>query len=83
MALLSPRQVAEHLGVSLSYIRKLIQSRKLEVIRIGHRTVRVELAEVERYLAARRVQVFVSPLELRFMSPLERRRALTMNKTVR
>jgi len=52
---LSPAQVAEMLGVSRSTVLRLLRSGTLTSIRVGPRTIRVSLAELERFMEARTV----------------------------
>jgi len=40
--------VAEALGVSLTFVKKLRREGKLRVVKLGHRAVRVSTREIER-----------------------------------
>ncbi|MDD4348066.1 MAG: helix-turn-helix domain-containing protein [Opitutales bacterium] len=48
--LLSRSQVAACLGVSVATVAKFQKSGRLCAIRLGHRTVRYERSEVERFI---------------------------------
>ena len=54
--LLSVKDVMRHLGVSESFVRKLFQRRQLPYIKLSGGTVRVRLADLEGWLAERRVE---------------------------
>jgi excisionase family DNA binding protein len=47
--LLSPRDVADHLQVSLRTVRRLIKSKKITILRIGA-AIRITPAALEAYL---------------------------------
>ncbi len=51
---ITPREVAERLGLSRSAIYELIAKGRLPHVRVGSRIL-VELAELEEFLALRRV----------------------------
>lgn len=46
--------VADHLFVSIRQVRRWIASGRLDVIRLGHRTVRISRASFSAFTAARR-----------------------------
>jgi excisionase family DNA binding protein len=48
--LLNKVQLAERLGIEARSIEKLVRSRKIPVIRLGHRTVRFSWPKVEEAL---------------------------------
>jgi len=50
----TPRQAAELLGVSPDSVRRWIESNELHAVRLGPRTLRIENAELERFLARKR-----------------------------
>ena len=47
--LLTIDQAAESLGVSDRSVRRYVARRKLAVIRLGHRTVRIRPADLEKF----------------------------------
>ena len=49
--LLTQKEAAERLTISLQALRHLRRARKLNFFRLGHRTVRIAESEIERYLA--------------------------------
>jgi len=51
----SPTQVAELLGVSRSSVLRLLRSGALPCVRVGPRTLRVSVNELERFVAARMI----------------------------
>lgn len=51
--MLSIKQAASSMGVSVSTIRRLLDSHKLEYLKIGRRTL-IEASEVERYISSLR-----------------------------
>ncbi len=51
--LLSHHDVAGRLGCSVALVRRLVSDRHLEVVRIGHRTVRVPEPDLDRFIRAR------------------------------
>ena len=53
LTLLTIQQVAETLKISSKTVRKLIGTKALPVIRLG-RSLRVDLEDLERYIASRR-----------------------------
>ena len=46
----SPERVAEQLDVPVTFVRTLISRGKLEVVKLGHRTLRVPEASLKAYL---------------------------------
>jgi len=52
---LSPSEVAQLLGVSRSSVLRLIRSGALASIRVGPRTIRVSVAELERFVETRTI----------------------------
>jgi excisionase family DNA binding protein len=49
--LVSVAAVAEQLGVSIRMVWTLIASGQIQVIRLGKRATRIEVTEIERFLA--------------------------------
>jgi excisionase family DNA binding protein len=54
--LLSVEQAAERLGTSVRFVRRLIAERRIAYVKVG-RHVRLDPADVEAFIAARRVEV--------------------------
>jgi excisionase family DNA binding protein len=50
-ALLTYTQVAEHLGISLSKVRRLIRAGDLTAVNVGERNPRVRRADLAAYIA--------------------------------
>lgn len=53
--LLSPADVQAEYSLTLAHQRRLRQSRRIPFVRVGHRTVRYERADIEAYLYTHRV----------------------------
>jgi excisionase family DNA binding protein len=53
--LLTPKQAATMIGVDLSMITKLRKSGRLGFVKLGHRTIRIELSELHRFLNDSRI----------------------------
>jgi excisionase family DNA binding protein len=51
----TPDYVAQVLGHSVEHVRRLIASGEIESYRLGHRSIRVSDAQLERFLASREV----------------------------
>ena len=52
--LLTPKQVASILKISISTVRRLYRDGELQCLRLGHRTVRLYRSDVENYLKRNR-----------------------------
>jgi excisionase family DNA binding protein len=52
MTLLTRREVAEALGVSVQTVARLIRRGELETVRVGERFIRIPAESLERYLQA-------------------------------
>ena len=68
-ALLDSNALAQRLGVSERFVRRLVEERRVPYLKIG-RFVRFDAAEVDRWLVGQRVE----PPPLAFRSPLRARR---------
>jgi excisionase family DNA binding protein len=55
-ALLSVKDVMRHLGVSESFVRKLLQRRQLPFVKLSGGVVRVRLVDLQAWLASRTIQ---------------------------
>ena len=53
-ALISVEQLADELGVSVRYVRRIIAKRPIPYVKVGH-LIRFERDEVDRWLQANRV----------------------------
>lgn len=47
-----PEVAAEMLSITPTYLKWLIRSGKLRAVRLGHRTLRVPVSEIERLLSS-------------------------------
>jgi excisionase family DNA binding protein len=54
--LLSPQEVADRLGTSLRFVRRLVLERRIPFIKVG-RHVRIAASDLEAFIAAGRVEV--------------------------
>jgi excisionase family DNA binding protein len=54
--LLTVEEAAERLGTSTRFVRRLIAERRIAYVKVG-RHVRLDPADVEAFIAARRVEV--------------------------
>ena len=63
---LTPREVADRLGVSRSFIYEEIARGHLPHVRLGVRRIVIELAELDRFLALRRYTAEQAARELRY-----------------
>nr|DAL64989.1 MAG TPA_asm: helix-turn-helix domain protein [Caudoviricetes sp.] len=57
----TPTTLAEELGVSDRTVRRWIAEGRLKAIRLSERVIRIEPAEVERFLAAAQTSGDISP----------------------
>ena len=53
--LLSPQEVADRLGTSLRFVRRLVLERRIPFIKVG-RHVRIATSDLEAFIAAGRVE---------------------------
>ena len=53
--LLSPQEVADRLGTSLRFVRRLVLERRIPFIKVG-RHVRIAESDLEAFIAAGRVE---------------------------
>ena len=53
-ALISVEQLADELGVSVRYVRRIIAERRIPYVKVGH-LIRFERDEVDRWVEANRV----------------------------
>lgn len=53
---ITPPQTAEEYGLSVRHLKYLRASRRLPYIRAGHRCVLFDRVDIEKFLAARRVE---------------------------
>jgi excisionase family DNA binding protein len=54
--LLSPQEVANRLGTSLRFVRRLVLERRIPFIKVG-RHVRIATSDLDAFIAAGRVEV--------------------------
>ena len=57
--LLTVEEAAERLGTSTRFVRRLVAERRIAYVKVG-RHVRLDPADVEAFIAARRVEVRAS-----------------------
>ena len=69
--LLTVEEAAERLGTSTRFVRRLVAERRIAYVKVG-RHVRLDPADVEAFIAARRVEVRPSSV-----AALPHRRAAT------
>jgi excisionase family DNA binding protein len=55
MSTLDPKGLAQLIGVSKDTILRLVQARKIEHERLGHRTIRFTDEQIKKFLRERRV----------------------------
>jgi len=53
-ALISVEQLADELGVTVRYVRRIVAERRISYVKVGH-LVRFQRDEVERWVDANRV----------------------------
>lgn len=53
--LLTVREVAERLGISSRSVWSMLSNGRLTGLRLGAKTIRIEAAELERFVAAARI----------------------------
>jgi len=53
-SLISVEQLADELGVSVRYVRRIIAERRIPYVKVGH-LIRFQRDEVERWVEANRV----------------------------
>jgi excisionase family DNA binding protein len=58
--LLSPQEVADRLGTSLRFVRRLVLERRIPFIKLG-RHVRIATSDLDAFIAAGRVEAGVVP----------------------
>jgi excisionase family DNA binding protein len=58
--LLSPQEVADRLGTSLRFVRRLVLERRIPFIKVG-RHVRIATSDLDAFIAAGRVEASVVP----------------------
>jgi excisionase family DNA binding protein len=58
--LLSPQEVADRLGTSLRFVRRLVLERRIPFIKLG-RHVRIATSDLDAFIAAGRVEVGATP----------------------
>ena len=62
--LLTPQEVADRLGTSLRFVRRLVLERRIPFIRVG-RHVRIAAGDLEAFIAAGRVEAGSVPSSAR------------------
>jgi excisionase family DNA binding protein len=58
--LLSPQEVADRLGTSLRFVRRLVLERRIPFIKVG-RHVRIATSDLDAFIAAGRVEAGALP----------------------
>jgi excisionase family DNA binding protein len=58
--LLSPQEVADRLGTSLRFVRRLVLERRIPFIKLG-RHVRIATSDLDAFIAAGRVEAGTLP----------------------
>ena len=58
--LISVEQLADELGVSVRYVRRIIAERRIPYVKVGH-LIRFERDEVDRWVEANRVNALTGP----------------------
>jgi excisionase family DNA binding protein len=61
--LLTVEEAAERLGTSTRFVRRLVAERRIAYVKVG-RHVRLDPADVEAFIAARRVEVRASSVAM-------------------
>ena len=51
--LITKREAAEYLGVSVSFVNSLLAKRKLPRVRLGYRVTKIPLCAVEKFVESR------------------------------
>jgi excisionase family DNA binding protein len=62
--LLSPQEVADRLGTSLRFVRRLVLERRIPFIKVG-RHVRIATSDLDAFIAAGRVEAGSMPSSAR------------------
>jgi excisionase family DNA binding protein len=62
--LLSPQEVADRLGTSLRFVRRLVLERRIPFIKVG-RHVRIATSDLDAFIAAGRVEAGSLPSSAR------------------
>jgi excisionase family DNA binding protein len=62
--LLTPQEVADRLGTSLRFVRRLVLERRIPFIKVG-RHVRIAASDLEAFIAAGRVEAGSLPSSAR------------------
>jgi excisionase family DNA binding protein len=62
--LLSPQEVADRLGTSLRFVRRLVLERRIPFIKVG-RHVRIAASDLDAFIAAGRVEAGSVPSSAR------------------
>jgi excisionase family DNA binding protein len=62
--LLSPQEVADRLGTSLRFVRRLVLERRIPFIKVG-RHVRIATSDLDAFIAAGRVEAGSVPSSAR------------------
>jgi excisionase family DNA binding protein len=62
--LLSPQEVADRLGTSLRFVRRLVLERRIPFIKVG-RHVRIATSDLEAFIAAGRIKAGSVPSSAR------------------
>jgi excisionase family DNA binding protein len=62
--LLSPQEVADRLGTSLRFVRRLVLERRIPFIKVG-RHVRIAASDLEAFIAAGRIEAGSVPSSAR------------------
>jgi excisionase family DNA binding protein len=65
--LLSPQEVADRLGTSLRFVRRLVLERRIPFVKVG-RHVRIAASDLEAFIAAGRVEAGSLPSSSRRQS---------------
>jgi excisionase family DNA binding protein len=65
--LLSPQEVADRLGTSLRFVRRLVLERRIPFVKVG-RHVRIATSDLEAFIAAGRVEAGSVPSSSRRQS---------------
>ena len=58
--LLSPQEVADRLGTSLRFVRRLVLERRIPFIKVG-RHVRIAASDLDAFIAAGRIEAGAMP----------------------
>jgi excisionase family DNA binding protein len=60
VSLITVEQLADELGVSVRYVRRIIAERRIPYVKVGH-LIRFQRDEVERWVEANRVAALTGP----------------------